>query len=60
MEANLNTTNVSGKNKYILPTEKPIICETVFCGLATRRVNIVTEMPIAENSIPYRAVIGRN
>jgi hypothetical protein len=26
-----------------LPTEKLIICETVFCGLATRSVNIIIE-----------------
>jgi hypothetical protein len=46
--------------KDILPKEKLIICVTVFCGLATRCVNIVIEMPIAENSIRYRAVIDRN
>jgi ABC-type uncharacterized transport system permease subunit len=43
--------------KDILPTEKPVICEIVFHGLATRSVNIVIEMPVAENSIRYRAVI---
>jgi hypothetical protein len=46
--------------KDILPAEKLIICEIVFCGLATRGVKIVIEMPIAENSIRYRAVIDRN
>jgi hypothetical protein len=59
MEENQNTTNVNGK-KDILPTEKLIICEIVFCGLATRSVNIVIQMPIAENSIRYPAVIDRN
>jgi hypothetical protein len=48
------------KKKVILPTEKLIIREIVFCGLATRSVNIVIRMPIAENSIRYRAVIDRN
>jgi hypothetical protein len=43
--------------KDLLPTEKLIICEIVFCGLATRSV---IEMPIAENSTRYRAVINRN
>jgi hypothetical protein len=59
MEANQNTTNINGKID-ILPTEILIICETVFCGLATRSVNIIIEMPIAENNICYRAVIDRN
>jgi hypothetical protein len=59
MEANQNTTNINLK-KYILPTEKLIICEIVFCGLATRSVNIVVEMPVAENMIHYQAVINRN
>jgi hypothetical protein len=59
MEANQNTTNING-NKDILPTEKLIICEILFCVLATRSVNIVIEMPVAENSIRYRAAIGRN
>jgi hypothetical protein len=45
--------------KYILPIEKLIICEIVFCGLATRSVNVVTEMPIAENSIRYGAVMDK-
>jgi hypothetical protein len=58
MEANQNTTNLN--KKYILPTEKLIICETVFCGLATRSGNIVIEMLTAENSIRYRAVIDIN
>jgi hypothetical protein len=48
------------KKKYILPTEKLIICEIVFCGLATRSVNIVIEMPIAEKSSHYQEVIDRN
>jgi hypothetical protein len=48
------------EKKDILPTEKLIICEIVFCGLATRSVYIIVEMPIAENSISYRAVINRN
>jgi hypothetical protein len=30
MEENQNTTNINGKED-ILPTEKPIICEIVFC-----------------------------
>jgi hypothetical protein len=59
MEANQNTTNINEK-KDILPTEKLIICETVFCGLATKSINIVIEMPISENRIRYRAVIDRN
>jgi hypothetical protein len=37
-----------------------IICEIVFCGLDTTIVNIVIQMPTAENSIRYRAVIDRN
>jgi hypothetical protein len=53
MEANQNITNI---NK----TAKLIICEIVFCGLATRSVNIVIGMPIAENSIRYRAVSDKN
>jgi hypothetical protein len=52
MEANQNTTNINEKEKT-LPTQKLIICEIVFCGLATRRVNIVIEMSVAENSICY-------
>jgi hypothetical protein len=59
MEGNRNSTNINGK-KDIFPTEKVIICEIVFCALATRSVNIVIEMPIAENGIRYRAVIDRN
>jgi hypothetical protein len=59
MEAKQNTTNINGK-KDILPTEKLIICEIVFCGLATMSVNIVIEMSIAENSIRYQTVIHRN
>jgi hypothetical protein len=43
-----------------MPTEKLIICEILFCELATRSVNIVTEMPIADNSIRYLPVINRN
>jgi hypothetical protein len=39
------------ENKDKLPTEKLIICEIVFCGLATRSFNIVIEITIAENSI---------
>jgi hypothetical protein len=53
MEANQNSTNINEKKKDILPTEKLITCETVYCGLATRSVNIVIEMPVAENSIRY-------
>jgi hypothetical protein len=54
MEANQNTANINGrKDIFMLPTEKLIICENVFCGLATRSVNIIIEMPIAENSIRY-------
>jgi hypothetical protein len=52
MEANQNTTNINGK-KDILPREKLIICEIVFCGLATMSVNIIVGMPITENSIQY-------
>jgi hypothetical protein len=58
MEANPNTTNIH--EKKALQTEKIIIIEIVFCGLATRSVNIVIEMPIAENNICYRVVIDRN
>jgi hypothetical protein len=46
--------------KKILLTEKLIICEIVFCGLATVNINIVIEIPIAENSIRYQAVIDIN
>jgi hypothetical protein len=53
MEAYQNATNINGK-------ERLIIYEIVFCGLATRSVNIVIKMPVAENSIRYRAVIYRN
>jgi hypothetical protein len=49
MEENQNTTNINGKKNDILPTEKPVISEIVFCGSAIRSVNIV----IAENSICY-------
>jgi hypothetical protein len=59
MEGNQTITNIN-EIKDTLPTEKLIICEILFCGLATRSVNMVTEMPIAENSIRYRAVIDRN
>jgi hypothetical protein len=59
MEANQNITNISEK-KDILPTEKLIICEIVFHGLATRSVNFIIEMPISENSIRYQAVIDGN
>jgi hypothetical protein len=48
------------EKKKILPTDKLIICETVFCGLATRSLNIITDMPIAKNRIHYRAVIDKN
>jgi hypothetical protein len=58
METNQNNTKINEKNA--LSTEKLIICEIVFCRLATRRVRIVIEMPIAENSILYGAVVGRN
>jgi hypothetical protein len=57
MEVNQNTTTLNEKND-ILPTENLIICE--ICVLWIRGVNIVIEMPIAENSICYRVVIGRN
>jgi hypothetical protein len=60
MEANQNTTNINRKKKGILPTEELIINKTVLCGLAIRSVNIITEMPTAENSIRYRALIDRN
>jgi hypothetical protein len=39
--------------KDILPTKKLIFCEIVFCGLATRSINIVVEMPVVENRIRY-------
>jgi hypothetical protein len=58
MEANQNITNTN--KKKTLPREKLIICETVSCELTTRSVNNVIEMPIAENSICYQAVIDRN
>jgi hypothetical protein len=45
--------------KKTLPTEKLIIFLIVFCGLATRSVNILIEMPIEENSIRYRAGIDK-
>jgi hypothetical protein len=57
MEANQNTANINEK-KDMLPTKKLIICEIVFCRLATRSVNIVIETSTAENSIRYRAVIA--
>jgi hypothetical protein len=57
MEENQNTTNINEKNT--LPTIKLIICEIVFCGLATRS-NIIIEMPIAENSISFQVVIDIN
>jgi hypothetical protein len=56
MDANQNSANINEKKKNILPKEKPVICETAFCGLATKSVSIAIEMPIAENSIRYRAV----
>jgi hypothetical protein len=59
MKANQNTTNINGK-KDVFPTGKLIICEIVCCGLATRSVNIVIEMPVVENSICYRVVININ
>jgi hypothetical protein len=46
--------------KHIFSTEKLIISEIVFSRLATRYVNIVIEMPVAKNSIRYRAVTDRN
>jgi hypothetical protein len=52
MEENKKTTDINEKKKT-LPTEKLIICEIVFCGLAIRSVNNVRDMPIAENSIRY-------
>lgn len=36
------------------------MCEIVFCGLAIRIVNIIVEMPIAENGIRYQTVIDRS
>jgi hypothetical protein len=59
MEANQNTTNINGK-KDKLPTVKLLIGEIVCCGLATKSVNIVIEMPIVENSICYRVDVDRN
>jgi hypothetical protein len=56
MEANKKYEH---KRKNGIANRKLIICETVFCGLDTRSVNIVTEMSTAENSIRYRAVIDR-
>jgi hypothetical protein len=58
MEANQNTTNIN--EKMTLLTEKLIICEIVFCGLATRSVNIVIELLMAGNNIRYREVMDRN
>jgi hypothetical protein len=52
MEANQNTTNINEKKKT-LPTEKPIIREIGFCGVAIKSVNIVIGMLIVENSICY-------
>jgi hypothetical protein len=57
MEANQNSTNINEK-KNILPIENLIICEIVFCGLVTRSVNIIIEMPIA--SITERLLIEVN
>jgi hypothetical protein len=34
------------KQIKILPTEKPIICEILFCGLVTRSVHIAIEMQL--------------
>jgi hypothetical protein len=48
------------EKKDILPIEKLIIHENMFSGLATRSVDIITEMPVAENSIHYQAGINRN
>jgi hypothetical protein len=58
MEANHNATNINKKRH--IANRKLTICEIMVLGLATRCVNIVIEMPIAENSIRYRAVIDRN
>jgi hypothetical protein len=55
MEANQNNTNINEKRH--IADRKLKICEIVFCGLATRSVNIVIEIPAAENSIRYRAGI---
>jgi hypothetical protein len=41
------------EKKNMLPTEKLTVCEIVFCGLATRSVKFILEMPIAENSTHY-------
>jgi hypothetical protein len=30
----------------ILPRERPLICETVFCGLVTRSVHVAIEMQL--------------
>jgi hypothetical protein len=57
VELRYGSKTKSYQNKWkkgILQTETLIICEILFCGLATRSVNIVIEMPIAENSIHYR------
>jgi hypothetical protein len=59
MGGDQNATSINEK-KNILPTEKLIICEIVFCRLDIRSVNIVIEMPIAENIISYLAAIDRN
>jgi hypothetical protein len=59
MEATQNTTNINGK-KDILLREKLIIYEAVFCGLAIKSLHILTEMPIAQNSIRYQVAIDRN
>jgi hypothetical protein len=43
MEANQNTTNINEKKRHC-EQKKLIIYEIVFCGIATRSVNIVIEM----------------
>jgi hypothetical protein len=58
MEANQNTTNINKKRHT--SNKKLIICEIVFCGLATKSVKIAIEMPAAENSVRYPKVIDRN
>jgi hypothetical protein len=59
MQANQNTTNINEKKRHIA-NRKTNNCEIVFYGLATRSVNIVIQMPIAENSTRDLAVIDRN
>jgi hypothetical protein len=46
--------------KRHIANRKLIICGIVYCELATKSVNIVIEMPVAENSIRNQAIIDSN